>query len=78
MAQWERIRLPMQEMPEMWVRSLVWEDALEEEMATHPRIFTGKTCGQRSPWDPKESDMTATEHTQAEKCQKSHLVCYLF
>ena len=29
-------RLPMQEMPEMWVRSLSQEDLLEKEMATHP------------------------------------------
>ena len=28
--------LPMQEMPEMWVRSLSQEDILEKEMATHP------------------------------------------
>ena len=27
-------RLPMQEMPEMWVRSLSQEDLLEKEMAT--------------------------------------------
>ena len=27
--------LPMQEMQEMWVGSLGWEDPLEEEMATH-------------------------------------------
>ena len=26
----------------MWVRSLVWENALEEEMATHSSVFTGK------------------------------------
>ena len=30
--QWERICLPMQA---TWVRSLGWEDPLEEEMATH-------------------------------------------
>ena len=28
----------MQEMQEMWVQSLVWEDALEEEMATRSSI----------------------------------------
>ena len=28
--------LPMQKMPEMWVRSLSQEDILEKEMATHP------------------------------------------
>ena len=32
---WQRIRLPMQEMQEMRVPSLGWEDLLEEEMVTH-------------------------------------------
>ena len=46
----------MQEMP---VRSLVWEDPLEEEMATHFSILLGKYHGQRnlagySPWCRKE------------------------
>ena len=42
MAQWLRIHLPMQETR---VQSLGWEDPLEEEMATHPRILA-----QRVPW----------------------------
>ena len=32
-AQWWRIRLPVQEMQEMQVQSLGWEDPLEEDMA---------------------------------------------
>ena len=32
-------------MQETWVRSLVWEDPLEEEMATHSSIL-----GWRIPW----------------------------
>ena len=32
-------------MQEMWVQSLVWEDALEKEIATHSYILTG-----RIPW----------------------------
>ena len=35
LAQWLRICLPMQE---MGVQSLVWEDHLEKEMATHSNI----------------------------------------
>jgi len=31
--------LPMQEMQDMWVRSLGWEDPLEEEMATHSHLL---------------------------------------
>ena len=38
-AQRYRIRLPTQE---IWVRSLGWEDPLEEEMATHSSILTQK------------------------------------
>jgi len=42
---------------------LAWEDALEEQMATHSRILVGKSHGQRtltaySPWGYKESDVT--------------------
>jgi len=36
MAQWERIRLPMQETE---VQSLVQEDPLEKEMATHSSVL---------------------------------------
>ena len=50
-------------MQETQVQSLDWEDALEEEMATHSCILAGKSHRQRnleghSPWGHKESDMT--------------------
>ena len=53
-------------MQETRIQSLVWEDALEEEMATHSCILPGKSHGQRSlagysSLDHKELDMT--EHT---------------
>ena len=35
-AQWSRIHLPMQETP---VQSLLWEDPLEKEIATHSSIL---------------------------------------
>ena len=50
----------------MWVRSVGWEDPLEEEMVTIS--FPGKSHGQRSlagysSWGHKESDMTeVTQH----------------
>ena len=50
--------------------TLGWEDPLEEEMATHSSILSGKSCGQRSlvgysPWGCKELGMTeATEHAR--------------
>ena len=44
---------------ETWVRSLVWEDPLEEGMATHFSIlawripWTERLAGMHSPWDGK-------------------------
>jgi len=35
-AQWGRIRLPLQE---TWVQSLGWKDPLEEDTATHSTIL---------------------------------------
>ena len=35
----ERIRLPTQEIPVTWVRSLGQEDRLEEGMATHSSVL---------------------------------------
>ena len=53
-------------LPAMWetgVRSLGWEDPLEEEMATHSVFLPGESHGQRSlveygPCGRKESDTT--------------------
>ena len=50
-------------MQETWVRSLGWEDPLEEGIATHSSILAGKSQGQRSlvgfsPWGHKELDTT--------------------
>ena len=49
-------------MQETRIQSLVWEDALEEEMATHSSILPGKSHGQSlagySPWGHKELDTT--------------------
>ena len=53
----------MQEMQETQVRSLGWEDPLEEEMAITPVFLLGKSHGQKSlmgysPQGRKESDTT--------------------
>ena len=50
-------------MRETQVRSLGWEDPLEESMATTPISLSGELHGQRSlagysPWGHKVSDMT--------------------
>ena len=53
----------MQEMQETWVRSLGWEDPLEEEMAAHSSILAGKIPqteepGQLQSMGSQELDMT--------------------
>ena len=52
----------MQEMQETWVQSLGWEDALEEDTATHSSILAWRIHGQRSLADTAngvgKSDMT--------------------
>ena len=63
MSQWVKNLPAMQEMQEMWVQSLGWEDPLEEEMATHSSILPKISHGQRSLAryslkDCKELDMT--------------------
>ena len=52
---------------ETWVRSLGWEDPLEEEMATHSSILAWKLPWTEEPgrlWSRghKESDMTEHHH----------------
>ena len=63
MAQRVKSPLAMQGTQEMRVRSLGWEDPLEEEMAPTPVFLPGESHGQRSlvgysPWGRKESDTT--------------------
>ena len=48
----------MQELQEMWVQSLGWEDPLEQEMATHSSTLAWKMPWTEEPWDCKEVDMT--------------------
>ena len=53
----------MQETQETWVRSLGWENPLEEGMATHSSILTSRIpwieeSGVYSPWGPQELDTT--------------------
>ena len=37
-------------MQETWVQFLVWEDSLEEEMATHSSILAWKIPRTQEPW----------------------------
>ena len=54
----------MQETQEVWVKSLGWEDSLEEEMATHSSILAGKIL-----WT-EELQLWATIHRIAENCTR--------
>ena len=91
MAQWYRIYLLAQQMQEMWVHSLGWEDLLEEEMATHSSILAfGKVQGQRilagySPWGRKKTDTTeqlridtdTQTHTHTRTHTHTHTLLYI-
>ena len=53
----------MQDTQGTWVWSLIWEDPLEEDMATTPGFLPGKSHGQRSlagcsPRGHEDSDTT--------------------
>ena len=62
MAQWVKNTPVMQETLEIQFQSLGWEDPLEEEMATHSSILTGKSMDREHWWATvrgvAESDMT--------------------
>ena len=65
MAQWERIRLPMQE---MWVRSLGQEDPPEKEMETHSSILAWRIPGTEEPGELQSTgsqELDTTEHSTA-------------
>ena len=49
MAQWVKNLLEMQEIQDMWIRSLGREDPVEEEMAIHSSILPEKSHGQEEP-----------------------------
>ena len=70
-------------LPAMWetgVRSLGWEDPLEEEMATHSVFLPGESRGQRSlvghsPWGCK--DLDTTEHACTLTVHKRFLIYFV-
>ena len=48
----------VQQPQETWVRSLGWEDPLEESMATHPSILAWRVSWTEEPGGLEELDMT--------------------
>ena len=65
----KRTHLPTQETQETWVRSLGWEDLLEEEMATSSSSlawkipWTGKPGELQSMWSQRAGHNWVTEHS---------------
>ena len=73
----KRTSLPMQEMQETWVWSLVWEYLLEKETQPSPVFLLGKSHGQRSlvsymGLQRIRHDWT-TEHWRATKAEINHV-----
>ena len=69
----------MQEMQHTWVRSLGWEDPLEEGLAIILVFLPGESHGQRSlvvysPWGWKESDTTERLSTHTHRILMSQKV----
>ena len=62
---------------ETWIRSLVWEDPLEEGMATHSSILAWRIPVDRGAWQATvhriaESDMTERLSTTQHRPLPSH------
>ena len=73
MAQWLRIRLPMQETQ---VRSLVQEDPLEKEMATHSSILAWENLWTEEPNRLQSMGSQRVRHDLATEQQQIRS-CYL-
>ena len=71
-AQWLRIHLPMQEIQEMQVWSLGWEDSLEEEMTTHSSILAWRTPWTEEPGGLQSMGSQRVGHDWATKHSTAH------
>ena len=59
------------------VRSLVWEDPLEECTAIHCSILAWKIALTEAPWGQKESDRRVTQHKQEIINERDRKNCFL-
>ena len=62
MAQWVKNPPAMQEIQETWVRSLGWEDHLDEEVATHSSIFAWKIPRTEEPGGQQSMGLHRVRH----------------
>ena len=51
-------------MQETWVRSLGWEDPLEEGMATHPNILAWRIPMDRGAWQATAYSVAESDKTE--------------
>ena len=65
-------------MEETWVRSLGWENTLEEGMATHTSILAWRISMDRGAWQRTESDMTERLSTAKQNIQKKQILFFSF
>ena len=83
----KRMHLPIQELQEIQIQSLVWEDPLEEEMATHSSVLAqkipwteepGRLLSMRSQSNKTEHIHTSLTHTQESQriCVNSRIHCF--
>ena len=59
-------------MKEMWVRSLIWEDPLEEEMATHSSVLAREVPRTEEPGGLWSMGSQRLRHDLATKQQQQH------
>ena len=73
MVQWLRICLPIQEMKETKVQSLVLEDPLEKGMATHSSILGWKIPWTKEPGRVESRGLQRVRHNLVTKQQQQQL-----
>ena len=66
----KKIYLPVQEMQEMWVQSLGWEEPLEEVMETHSNILSWKIPWTEEPGGLQLMGLQRVRHDLVSKCDE--------
>ena len=65
--------LPMKETQETWVPSLAWQDSLEKDIATDPRILAWKI-----PWTEEPGELQSMGSQESDKDTTEQLTLSLF
>ena len=78
MPSWASLAQTMKNLPRMWeilVRSLGWEDSLEEGMATHSSVLAWRLLMDRGAWRATAHGVAKSDTT--EQLSKAHTVSRL-